>query len=67
MRSDLTEKEDEGSLAMGSDLIEKEDAKDELHQRVDDLHDKLWKIMEDKKLEANNERKAIQESGWVEG
>jgi hypothetical protein len=34
---------------------------------VDDLHDILWEIIEDKKAEASSERRAIQKSGWVDG
>jgi hypothetical protein len=34
---------------------------------VDDLHDILWEIIENKKDEASNERKAIMNSGWVDG
>jgi len=31
------------------DLIEEDVTKEELHQRVENLHDKLWEIIEDKK------------------
>lgn len=48
------------------DLIEKEEAKEELHQRVDDLHDELWNICEQKRKDATQERKNVMESTWIQ-
>ncbi len=49
------------------DLIENEPAKNELHQRVDDLFDDLSDISDTKEKEATAERDAVMKSGWVEG
>lgn len=47
-------------------MICQEYTKEELHQRVDDLEDLLFDIVEMKKQDAIHEKKANMESGWVE-
>jgi hypothetical protein len=42
------------------------DAKSELHQRSDDLQNKLWEISETRREEADAERIAVIEDKWVE-
>jgi len=44
------------------DLIEEQNCKEELHQRVEDLCDKLFELIEDKREEYQQERKKIMES-----
>jgi len=48
------------------DMIEDNDTKEELHQRVEDLYQQLWEMIENKKEEAIEERKAIMNSGYIE-
>ena len=40
--------------------------KEEHHQEVDDLNDKIYEIIETRKNEAVEERKKIMTSGWIE-
>eukprot|EP00833_Pecoramyces_ruminatium_P006888 jgi/Orpsp1_1/1180920/evm.model.c7180000075125.1 len=42
------------------------EAKAELHQRTDDLRDKLWEVCDKRKEEAEQERGAIIEDRWIE-
>ena len=48
------------------DLIDDPQVKDEHHQEVDDLNDKLHEIIESRKNEAIEERKKLMTSGWIE-
>lgn len=49
-----------------ADMIEDADTKEELHQRVEDLYQQLWEMIENKKDELIEERKAIMGSGYIE-
>ncbi|OUM67060.1 hypothetical protein PIROE2DRAFT_58969 [Piromyces sp. E2] len=48
------------------DLRSDADAKAELHQRTDDLRDKLWEVCDKRKEEAEQERSAIIDDHWIE-
>ena len=48
------------------DLIDDPAVKCEHHQSVDDLSDKIWEIIEQRKNEAIDERKRIMTSNWIE-
>ncbi|ORX47939.1 hypothetical protein BCR36DRAFT_405248 [Piromyces finnis] len=48
------------------DLRSDSEAKAELHQRADDLRDKLWEVCDKRKEEAEQERAAIIEDHWIE-
>ena len=43
-----------------------EEVKAELHQRVEDLKDRLWNICDNKKLDSEKEREAIMNNGWLQ-
>jgi len=51
---------------MDDDLRCDPEAKAELHQRTDDLKDKLFEVCEKRKEEAEQERNAIIEDRWIE-
>ncbi|KAE8636517.1 hypothetical protein XENTR_v10003025 [Xenopus tropicalis] len=48
------------------DLWEDEETKAELHQRADDLRDRLWDICDNRKEEAEQERTDIMNDGWLQ-
>jgi hypothetical protein len=48
------------------DLKDDPQVKEEHHQEVDDLNDKIYEIIESRKNEAVEERKKIMTSGWIE-
>ncbi|MCQ2816970.1 MAG: hypothetical protein MJ252_06870 [archaeon] len=48
------------------DLKDEPQVKEEHHQKVDDLNDKIYEIIETRKNEAVEERKKIMTSGWIE-
>lgn len=48
------------------EMISQDYTKEELHQRVDDLEESLFDIIETKKQDAMDEKKSSMESGWVE-
>lgn len=48
------------------DLVDDVQVKEEHHQCVDDLFDKIYEIIEMRKIEAVDERKKIMTSGWIE-
>ncbi|XP_053304104.1 sperm flagellar protein 2 [Spea bombifrons] len=48
------------------DMREDEETKAELHQRVDDLRDRLWDICDNRKEEAEQERADIMNEGWLQ-
>ncbi|XP_057298976.1 sperm flagellar protein 2-like isoform X2 [Hydractinia symbiolongicarpus] len=48
------------------DMRSDENAKAELHQRVDDLCDVLWDICDSRKEDAESERNTIMTEGWLE-
>lgn len=47
-------------------MISQQFTKEELHQRVDDLEEELFDIIEQKKQDAIEEKKSNSESGWLE-
>ena len=47
------------------DLKDDPAVKEEHHQEVDDLNDKIYEIIETRKNEAVDERKKIMTSGWI--
>ncbi|XP_073400028.1 sperm flagellar protein 2 isoform X2 [Dendrobates tinctorius] len=51
---------------IAEDMREDEETKAELHQRVDDLRDRLWDICDNRKEEAEQERAEIMSDGWLE-
>ncbi|KAM8960886.1 sperm flagellar protein 2 [Pelodytes ibericus] len=55
---------DFGSFA--DDMWEDEETKAELHQRLDDLRDRLWDICDNRKDEAEQERLGIMNEGWLQ-
>lgn len=48
------------------DLIDDPQVKEEHHQEVDDLNDKIYEIIESRKNEAIEERKKMMTAGWIE-
>ncbi|KAL2091758.1 hypothetical protein ACEWY4_011556 [Coilia grayii] len=52
--------------AVPDDMREDEETKAELHQRLDDLRERLWDICDRRKEEAEQERAALTEDGWLE-
>ena len=48
------------------DIKDDPQVKEEHHQEVDDLNDKIYEIIENRKNEAVDERKKIMTSGWIE-
>ena len=48
------------------DLIDDNQVKEEHHQSVDDLNDKIFDIVEMRKIESVDERKKIMTAGWIE-
>ncbi|KAL4511584.1 hypothetical protein ABPG72_012429 [Tetrahymena utriculariae] len=53
-------------VELNPDMCEEDQTKEELHQRVEDLHDQLYDIIEAKRDEASEERNQIIKSGWIE-
>jgi hypothetical protein len=51
---------------MEDDLRSDPEAKAELHQRAEDLREKLWEISDLNKQEAERERQSIIEDRWIE-
>ncbi|XP_077137805.1 sperm flagellar protein 2 [Ranitomeya variabilis] len=51
---------------IAEDMREDEETKAELHQRVDDLRDRLWDICDNRKEEAEQERTELMSDGWLE-
>lgn len=47
-------------------MVEEEQTKEELHQRIEDLEDQLLEIIEGKREEAAEERNQVINSGWLE-
>jgi hypothetical protein len=52
--------------SIDEDLRSDSDVKAELHQRTEDLRDKLWEVSDKKREEVESERLAIIEDKWVE-
>uniref|UniRef100_H9GEH4 Sperm flagellar 2 n=1 Tax=Anolis carolinensis TaxID=28377 RepID=H9GEH4_ANOCA len=51
--------------SVADDLWDDDETKEELHQRVTDLRDRLWDICENRRNEAEQERCAIMNDGWL--
>ncbi|XP_069737279.1 sperm flagellar protein 2 [Phaenicophaeus curvirostris] len=51
--------------SIADDLREDEETKEELHQRVTDLRDRLWDICDNKREEAEQERTDTMNDGWL--
>uniref|UniRef100_A0A670J129 Sperm flagellar 2 n=1 Tax=Podarcis muralis TaxID=64176 RepID=A0A670J129_PODMU len=51
--------------SVADDLWEDDETKEELHQRVTDLRDRLWDICENRRDEAQQERNDIMSDGWL--
>ena len=66
MKQDLIDLFQTEFNAVEDDLRCDNDAKAELHQRVEDLRDKLWEISDKKREEADSERMSLIEDKWVE-
>lgn len=47
-------------------MVEEGQTKEELHQRVDDLEDRIIEIIDSKKTDAEEERNSFINSGWLE-
>jgi hypothetical protein len=47
------------------DIRDDEEVKAELHQRVEDLKENLWRICDVKKQEAEKERDVVMSNGWL--
>lgn len=52
--------------SVSDDMREDEETRAELHQRLDDLREKLWNICDERKEQAEKERKSIMTEGWLE-
>ncbi|GFR65233.1 sperm flagellar 2, partial [Elysia marginata] len=52
--------------AVADDMRDDEETKAELHQQVDDLKERLWSICDDRKEQAEQEREANMNDGWLE-
>uniref|UniRef100_A0A8C7E2W2 Sperm flagellar 2 n=1 Tax=Naja naja TaxID=35670 RepID=A0A8C7E2W2_NAJNA len=51
--------------SVADDLWDDDETKEELHQRVTDLRDRLWDICENRRDEAEQERCDIMNDGWL--
>ncbi|XP_069483223.1 sperm flagellar protein 2 isoform X2 [Ambystoma mexicanum] len=51
--------------SIAEDMWQQEGIKEELHQRIDDLRDRLWDICDNRKDEAEQERNNIINNGWL--
>ena len=51
---------------MADDLREDEETRSELHQRIDDLRERLWSICDERKECAEKEREDIINDGWLD-
>ena len=53
-------------LSNNQDLVEDDQTKEELHQRVEDLNEILFDLIEQKKEESLDELKSLKDSLWIE-
>ncbi|XP_068107337.1 sperm flagellar protein 2 isoform X2 [Hyperolius riggenbachi] len=51
--------------SIAEDMWEDPETKAELHQRLDDLRDRLWDISDNRKEEAEQERADVMNDGWL--
>lgn len=47
------------------DMRDDQETRAELHQRVDDLRERLWNICDERKENAEHERRTIINDGWL--
>ena len=47
-------------------MREDEETKMELHQRIDDLRERLWNICDERKEQAEAERETVMNDGWLD-
>ena len=52
--------------AVPDDMRDDEETRAELHQRVDDLRERLWNICDERKEQAERERETIMTDGWLD-
>ncbi|XP_075697993.1 sperm flagellar protein 2 [Rhinoderma darwinii] len=52
--------------SIDDDMREDEETKAEMHQRVDDLRDRLWDIGDNRREEGEQERADVMGDGWLE-
>lgn len=48
------------------DMRDDDETKMELHQRVDDLRERLWNICDERKEQAESERETVMNDGWLD-
>ena len=48
------------------DMRDDEETKMELHQRIDDLRERLWNICDERKEQAEAERETVMNDGWLD-
>ncbi|KAL3868818.1 hypothetical protein ACJMK2_041577, partial [Sinanodonta woodiana] len=48
------------------DIRDDEETKAEMHQRVDDLRERLWNICDERKEQAEKERATVMNDGWLD-
>ncbi|XP_060552949.1 sperm flagellar protein 2-like isoform X2 [Ruditapes philippinarum] len=48
------------------DMRDDDETKMELHQRVDDLRERLWNICDERKEQAEHERETVMNDGWLD-
>ena len=51
---------------LADDIRGDDETKWELHQRVDDLRERLWNICDERKEQAESERESVIGEGWLE-
>ncbi|XP_071799466.1 sperm flagellar protein 2-like isoform X1 [Asterias amurensis] len=51
---------------IAEDMRDDEETRSELHQRVMDLKEQLWEMSDSRKIDAETERTAVMEEGWLE-
>lgn len=52
--------------AVPDDMRDDEETRMELHQRVDDLRERLWNICDERKEQAEAERETVIQDGWLD-
>jgi hypothetical protein len=52
--------------AIHDDLRSDEEVRCELHQRIEDLRERLWTICDERKAQAESEREGVMADGWLE-
>ena len=51
---------------MSDDIRDDEETRAEMHERVDDLRERLWTICDERKEQAEKERVTVMNEGWLE-